>query len=119
MFNKWQRQELFVVSNVMAGPIEKYWKKLVGHTFLQTHRTLLSKTPSPLFKSISKEYTYNTRNAAAGSIRYDESFVTDTFKNRARIVYNQVPIDVRTGSLGTVKKKLKAWIKANVPMDFG
>ena len=89
------------------------------HTFLQTHRTLLSKTPSPLFKSISKEYTYNTRNAAAGSIRYDESFVTDTFKNRARIVYNQVPIDVRTGSLGTVKKKLKAWIKANVPMDFG
>ena len=88
-------------------------------SFLQTHRTLLSKTPSPLFKSISKEYTYNTRNAAAGSIRYDESFVTDTFKNRARIVYNQVPIDVRTGSLGTVKKKLKAWIKANVPMDFG
>ena len=89
------------------------------HTVLQTHRTLVSKTPLPLFKSISREYQYNTRNAAAGSIRYDESFIGKTFKNRARMMYNQVPVEVRTGSLGTVKKKLKEWIKANVPMDFG
>ena len=49
---------------------------------------------------------------------HDESFVAETFKIRARVMYNQVPVEVRTGSLGTVKKKLKEWIKANVLMVF-
>ena len=34
-------------------------------------------------------------------------------------MYNSVPVNVRTGSLETVKTKLKKWIRVNVPIDWG
>ena len=91
------------------------------HTVLQVHRILVTKSPSPLYHSLISVYPYNTRSAVAGNIRFGDNFRSEqlSFRSRARLQYNQVPIEVRTGSLDTVKKKLKHWIKLNVPIDWG
>ena len=70
-----------------------------------------------MFRSLSTNFPYRTRRAALGQIRESEDFSHNTFKHRAREVYNRIPADVRTGSMQTVKKKVKLWIKANVPID--
>ena len=95
------------------------------HTVLQAHKTIVSGKPPLLHKNISTHHPRNTRGAAAGLIRYGESFrrdsslITATFKHRAVQMYNTVPVSVRTGSLETVKTKLKKWIRVNVPIDWG
>ena len=47
------------------------------------------------------------------------SLIAASFKHRAVHWYNDVPVSVRTGSLATVKNKMKKWIKQNVPLDWG
>ena len=57
-------------------------------------------------------------HAANGIIRQEE-MAKSSFKYRAMISYNQVPAKVRTDSQATVKRKLKQWIKTNIPIDKG
>ena len=63
--------------------------------------------------------------AAQGQIRFGELFrgdselVLSSFKHRALHSYNAVPHSVRTGSLPTVKHKLRNWVKQNVQIDWG
>ena len=89
---------------VVCGPHSKFWSrfsllKRVGwlsirqliffHTVLQAHKTIVSGKPTLLHKNISTHHPRNTRGAAAGLIRYGESFrgdsslITATFKHRA------------------------------------
>ena len=76
--------------------------------------------PRPLFHSISTDHPRNTRSAANFQIRFGESSrARSTFKYRALQWYTRVPATVKTGSLATVKRKLKAWVKSNVPIDWG
>lgn len=95
------------------------------HTVLQAHKSILSGKPASISESISTQHPYRTRNAASGLIRFGESFrgdsslVSASFKHRAVHWYNDVPVGVRTGSIPTVKYKLKKWIKLNVPIDWG
>ena len=95
------------------------------HTVLQAHKTISSGKPSVIHNSISTQHPYNTRRAATGHIRFGETFHGDSsliaasFKHRAVHWYNDVPVSVRTGSLATVKNKMKKWIKQNVPLDWG
>ena len=53
------------------------------------------------------------------TFRGDSSLVIASFKHRADHWYNAVPVSVRTGSLATVKHKLRKWVKQNVPVDWG
>ena len=87
------------------------------HTALQTIKTLNTGKPMDLYQAITSDYPYRTRNATIGQIRQDETFRKSSFKYRARQAYNQVPVQVRTGSLATVKKKLKHWVRTNIPID--
>ena len=90
------------------------------HTILQAHKTIKTGQPRPMFHSISTDHPRNTRSAASGQIRFGESFRTQsTFKYRALQWYNRVPVDVKMGNLSTVKRKLKVWVKENVPIDWG
>ena len=90
------------------------------HTVLQAHKTITSGVPRPLYASIPTTYPYETRNSTSGKIRFGETFTsTSTFKYRAMSTYNSVPSKVKTGSLPTVKRKLKTWVKQNVPIDWG
>ena len=43
---------------------------------------------------------------------------TRTFKYRASIFYNSVPVEVKTGNLASVKRKLRKWVLQNVPHDW-
>ena len=90
------------------------------HTVLQAHKTLTTGLPRPLHASIRSVYPYRTRNAANGHIRLGDNFTsTNTFKYRAMVSYNTVPGEIKKGSIGTVKKKLKQWVLNNVPLDWG
>ena len=42
-----------------------------------------------------------------------------SFKHRAAHMYNMVPVSTRTGSTIEVKKKLKKWVRQNIPIDWG
>ena len=86
------------------------------HTVIQVHKTLNSGVPEPLFNSLLSDYQRVTRNAAAGNLR-QVGKCSSTFRWRAVQFYNRVPVDVRSGSLDTVKFKLKRWVKENVPID--
>ena len=70
-----------------------------------------------LYQAITSDYPYETRSATSGQIRQDETLKKSSFKYRARQAYNKVPVHVRTGSLSTVKKKLKHWVRTNIPID--
>ena len=90
------------------------------HTILQAHKTIRSGQPRPLFNSISTDHPRNTRSAAQGQIRFGEQYTaTTTFKYRARQWYNGVPASVKQGSQAVVRRKLKTWVKENVPLDWG
>ena len=90
------------------------------HTVLQTHKVLQSGVPKALYASMPTEYPYETRCAANGLIRFGETFTgKSTFKYRAMQCYNMVPVKLRTGSTATVKRKLRQWVQANVPIDWG
>ena len=88
------------------------------HTVLQAQKTLNTGVPKYLYHSLSTEYPRLTRSAASGLIRQNEGFLsTATFKYRASVFYNSVPMDIRTGSTVSVKRKLKKWIASNIPID--
>ena len=88
------------------------------HTVLQAHKTLQTGVPKSLYQSLSSDYPYKTRSAASGQIRQDQKFSSQSsFKYRAMQCYNRVPSSIRVGSTATVKRKLKLWIKSNIPID--
>ena len=90
------------------------------HTVLQAHKTIRTGQPRPLLNSISTDHPRNTRSAAHGLIRFDETFsARSTFKYRALHWYNSVPASVKEGSHAVVKMKLRTWIKEHVPLDWG
>ena len=91
---------------------------VVYHTVLQAHKTLKTGMPKPLYQTLSGGYPRRTRSAAIGQIRQDNRFTNQsTFKYRAMKNFNSVPVNVRVGSTATVKRKLKEWIKTNIPID--
>ena len=88
------------------------------HTVLQAHKTITAKVPQPLYDSLSSDYPRFTRSASKGQIRLTGREISGaTFKYRAMVNYNSVPMEIRTGSTKTVKVKLKKWIQANIPID--
>ena len=89
------------------------------HTVLQAHKTISTGVPRPLHASISTQHPCNTRSSTRGLIRFGENFdgPNSSFRYRAMNWYNSVPTGVRIGSLDTVKKNLKHWVRQNVPID--
>ena len=78
------------------------------HTVLQAHKTLTKGVPRPVWAALSTGHPYRTRNATRGNIRLgEEDSSINPFKYRAMMFYNSVPGTVNTGSLPTVKKKIK------------
>ena len=96
---------------------------VIYNTVLQAHKTISTGKPTPLFKSISTEHPYPTRRASHGCIWFGDNFQVasrlskESFRYRAAQWFNAVPVEVRTGTLATVKKKLKSWVKQNVPFE--
>ena len=134
-----QVQQL-TAARTVCGFSSKFWskKKLLDklgwlsirqliyyNTALQAHKTITQRKPASIHESISTRHPYETRNAAMGQIRFGERFrgesslVEASFKHRAVHWYNAVPPSTRTGCLASVKQKLRKWVRANVPLDWG
>ena len=89
------------------------------HSVLQAKKTLSTGVPVPLYNSLCTAYPRPIRSATSGQIRQNPEFSSQsTFRYRAMVSYNSVPSDVRSGSLVSVKRKLKRWIKSNIPIDW-
>ena len=91
------------------------------HTVLQAYKTITSEVPRPLFSALTEDTPYyRTRSVASGNIKLREGYSsTSTFKYRAMVYYNSVPVKVKKGSLPTVKNNLKQWVLGNIPLDWG
>ena len=117
---RWSKKKLLDKLNWMS-----IRQLIFFHTTLQAHKSIMTGKPASIHQSISVEHPYRTRNAARGQIRFGEEFrgnselVNASFKHRAVHCYNTVPLSIRTGTLVTVKNKLRNWVKKNVPIDFG
>ena len=79
------------------------------HTVLQAQKPISSGVPRPLHAAITTTHPYRTRSATRGMIRFGENVggPSPSFKYRAMQWFNSVPVEVRTASLATIKKKLK------------
>ena len=83
---------------------------------LQAQKTISTGYPLSIYHSLSVEFPRETRSATSGQIRQIDR-CTASFAYRATQYYNSVPCEVRSGSLSSVKSKLKKWIKVNLPID--
>ena len=93
-------------------------KQLVEfHTILQAYKSMKSGKPKSLYSQLTVNFPYNIRGASKGNIRLRSNVSTLTFQYRAMLGYNRVPLEVMTGSLFTVKRKLKKWVQGNVSLD--
>ena len=112
--SRWSRRELLKRVGWMSVR-----QLIFFHTVLQAHKTLTSGTPAPLFAALTTDQHYRTRSVSRGNIKLQEGYKsTNTFKYRAQVFYNSVPVEVKIGSLATVKGKLKKWVLQNVPHDW-
>ena len=108
---RWSRRQLLTKVGWLSV------KQLIFyHTVLQAHKTLSTGRPLSMYLSLSVEFPRETRSATSGQIRQTDR-CTASFAYRATQHYNKVPPDVRSGSLGSVKSKLKRWIKTNLPIE--
>ena len=96
---------------------------IVYQTAIMTFK--IRKTGLPVYfdSVINAQFPYMTRQAASGGIRYSEDHVRRRalthrgYRYRATVQYNQIPGEIRGSKTDqTFKKKLRVWIKANVPV---
>ena len=94
------------------------------HTVLSTYKVLDSQKPLYLSSKLVRDHPYRTRLASSGGLRYkeghgvDSSLTHKSFINRAIRDFNSIPADLKTTkTLNNFKKKLKIWIKSNIPID--
>ena len=94
------------------------------HSALQIYKVIKSGTPLYLSQHLVTEHAYPTRQAVGGGLRYTScnsgkhSLTQNSFFGRAPRLFNQIPGEIRAApSLPTFKRKLKAWVKANIPIE--
>ena len=93
------------------------------HSILQIQKVLKAKTPLYLSSKLVTDHPYQTRQATGGGLRHTaensgrSGLAQKSFFGRAHIIYNTVPLDIRTTqSLPAFKKKLRVWIRSNIPV---
>ena len=90
------------------------------HSALVVYRTSESGTPVYLAQYLSTDHPLNTRQNTQGTIRltgHHGAIVENSFLRRAARSYNIIPRDIRSArTVHSFKKKLKTWIKNNIPI---
>ena len=90
------------------------------HTILTMHKTAMTGNPVYVFDKFATETHHNTRR----KVKFSENFsgrserTKSSFCYRGATLYNQLPIEImRTTSSISFKKKLKTWLRNNIPVD--
>ena len=90
------------------------------HSALLVYRTFKSGVPLYLAQQLRTDHPLNTRLSSQGAIRiigHYGAIVESSFLRRAARSYNTLPVDIRSaGTVYVFKKKLKIWIKNNIPV---
>ena len=88
---------------------------------LQVYKVLKSGTPLYISQNLHTEHPYPTRQATDGGLRHlggNSSTTQKSFFGRVPRLFNSVPVEIRTAAtLPTFKRKLKLWVKENVPIE--
>ena len=92
------------------------------HILVITHKTLQSQQPKYLYEKFkNSQYPCNTRLSTNNSIRIDGSFNADlsltlsSFRWRSSVLYNTLPVGLRTETrLTGFKYELKGWVKQHI-----
>ena len=94
------------------------------HTIIMVHKTIMTRKPVFISSRLSTDHSYRTRQDSSGCVRLDQTFRSrndlpmKSFRYRGNHDYNSIPAELRsTASMEVFKKKLKMWIKMNVPPD--
>ena len=96
-------------------------KQLIFYiTVLQVHKTLTKGSPAYLHNKMFTEDIYNTRHQVKFGDRFpgktDRSHIS--FCYRGAIQYNKVPTNItQCINISTFKRRLKAWIQLNIPIE--
>ena len=83
------------------------------------HNIINTGVPHNIHSALIKTYPYRTRQATNGDIRTEiksDKQLPQTFKYQARSLYNQIPVEIRQCKKKLFKKKLKKWVKENIPL---
>ena len=88
---------------------------------LAVYRTVKSGFPVYLSKHLISDHPLDTRLGRSGSIRLTGRWgdiVENSFLRKAAHFYNEIPQDIRKSpTISTFKKKVKTWIKTNIPFE--
>ena len=94
---------------------------VVYHSVVQVFKVIQKKSPKSLYAMFSAVFTYNTKQARAGTIRHtrdlDLGLTASSFRWRAARSFDNLPLEIR--KLDTVqkfKKAAKAWVKENISL---
>ena len=97
---------------------------IVYHSVLSAHKTVTSRNPLYMHNAMSTAHPLRTRQATGGQIRLGQNFdskqglIHDSFRYRAAKDYNSIPAAIRSiRYLPSFKKKLKQWVRSNIPID--
>ena len=99
-------------------------RQLVSYqTAVMTHKIRQTGAPTYLGNIINAEFPYMTRQATTGGVRYSQDHQSrralnhSSFRYRATVEYNRLPGTIReAATMQTFKRKLRSWIKENVPL---
>ena len=91
----------------------------VYHSVVMVHKVMLNKSPKYLYTMFSTKYIYRTSQAHNKILRQSRNFslniTRDSFRGRAAMHYNQLPLDIRnSASIQQFKKDAKAWVRSNI-----
>lgn len=92
-------------------------QQMVATTAIMTHKIIKTGVPRNIYATLITDFPYQTRQAANGDIRVggnENHRNSKSFKNNARIIYNQIPANIRLKEITVFKKKIKEWAKNNV-----
>ena len=83
---------------------------MVVTTAIMTHKIMNTGVPRNIYATLVSEFPYRTRQATNGDIRIggNDNFRNGkSFKNNARIIYNQIPANIRSKKISAFKKEIK------------
>ena len=92
---------------------------MVASTVIMTHKIMKTGVPRNIYAKLVSVFPYQTRQATNGNIRLDgnENFKSEsTFRNNARLFYNQIPMEIRQMEITGFKRQVKKWVKSNIPI---
>ena len=100
-------------------------KQMHAYTvILMTHKVLMTGFPRGIRQFLDTNFTYNTRRAELGQLRFSENIrgrgrtciTSRSFRYQACILYNMLHANIHDHDQLHLRRPSKQWIKSNIPV---